>query len=329
MKAIIIKEFGGPEVLQPADIPDPEPGPEDLLVQVKATAVNRADLLQRQGRYPAPAGTRSDVPGLEFAGVIQATGTRVTKGKPGQRVMGLLSGGGYAERVVLHESLALPVPDRLTFEQAAAIPEAYITAFDALFLQLGLSMGETLLIHAVGSGVGVAALQLSKQAGATVFGTAGSNDKLEKAGKLGLDLGINYKTQDFEQMIAERTGKRGIDLILDLVGAAHWQKNLSSLALRGRIIVVGLTGGAKAETNLSLILSKRLTIVGTVLRSRPLHEKARVTEAFERQVIPLLASGALEPVIDRVFRLEQAAEAHEYVGKNLNFGKVVLRTTDD
>ncbi len=319
MKAIIIKEFGGPEVLQPADIPDPEPGPEDLLVQVKATAVNRADLLQRQGRYPAPAGTRSDVPGLEFAGVIQATGTRVTKGKPGQRVMGLLSGGGYAERVVLHESLALPVPDRLTFEQAAAIPEAYITAFDALFLQLGLSMGETLLIHAVGSGVGVAALQLSKQAGATVFGTAGSNDKLEKAGKLGLDLGINYKTQDFEQMIAERTGKRGIDLILDLVGAAHWQKNLSSLALRGRIILVGLTGGAKAETNLSLILSKRLTIVGTVLRSRPLHEKARVTEAFERQVIPLLASGALEPVIDRVFRLEQAAEAHEYVGQEPEF----------
>ncbi len=327
MKAIIIKEFGGPEVLESAVIPEPEPGPDDLLVQVKATAVNRADLLQRQGRYPAPPGTRSDVPGLEFAGTVEATGGRQSRYRPGQRVMGLLPGGGYAERVVVHGDLAIPIPDRLTFEQAAAVPEAYITAYDALFLQLGLSVGESLLIHAVGSGVGVAALQMAKQAGVTVFGTAGSDEKLKKAGDLALDVGINYRTTDFEQAITERTAQRGVDVILDLVGAAHWPKNLTSLAVGGRMIVVGLTGGAKAETNLAVILNRRLRIVGTVLRSRSLHEKMKVTAAFERQIVPLLASGAIEPVIDRVFSLEQAPEAHDYVGKNLNFGKVVLRVS--
>jgi len=325
MKAIIIKEFGGPEVLEPADIPEPELGLDDLLVQVKATAVNRADLLQRQGRYPAPPGTRSDVPGLEFAGTVEATGTRQIRYQRGQRVMGLLPGGGYAERVVVHADLAIPIPDRLTFEQAAAVPEAYATAYDALFLQMGLSVGESVLIHAVGSGVGVAALQMAKQAGATVFGTAGSDEKLKKAGDLGLDFGINYRTGDFEQTITERTGKRGVEVILDLVGAAHWPKNLTSLAIGGRMIVVGLTGGAKAETNLAVILNRRLKVVGTVLRSRSLHEKMKVTAAFERQIVPLLASGAMEPIIDRVYNLEQAAEAHDYVSKNLNFGKVVLR----
>lgn len=323
MKAIIITQPGQPDVLKIQDVPDPIPSAHELQVRVHATALNRADLLQRRGKYPAPSGVRGDIPGLEFAGEVEQVGENVTAFQPGDRVMGLLPGEGYAEKIVTHERMALPVPENLSFEQAAAIPEVFLTAFDALN-QLDIKLGERLLVHAIGSGVGIAALQLAKTAGVPVFGTAGSEAKLEKAKKLGLDIGIHYKTQDFAEVIAAETNGAGVQAILDVIGADYWERNLSCLAPKGRMIVVGLLGGVKTEANLATILTKRLTIIGTALRPRGLEEKMILTQTFREQVLPLFASGKVTPVIDRVFALEDAAEAHSYMEANKNFGKIVL-----
>jgi len=312
-------------VLHVEDVEEPGLGPTRVKVAVKATALNRADLLQRIGRYPPPRGVDPRIPGLEFAGVVEETGPEVSDVKPGDRVMGLLGGGGYAAKVTTEERLLLPIPESLSFEEAAGVPEVFATAYDALLLQLNLRMGERLLIHAVASGVGLAALQLAKTAACTVLGTAGSDEKLERAREFGLDVGINYRQADFAETVSHETGDRGVDAILDLVGAKYWEKNLSALARRGRLILVGLVSGAKAETNLSLILNKRLTIIGTVLRARSLEEKISLTQSLRRHVIPLFEAGRLRPVIDRVFELEQAAEAHAYMESNANMGKIVLR----
>ncbi len=328
MKAIVITQPGPPDVLQLQNVADPEPGADDLLVRVRATAVNRADCLQRQGHYPAPPGTRQDIPGLEFAGEVESVGRNVRDWKRGDRVMGLLPGAGYAQLAVIHERLALPIPGTFTFEQAASIPEVFLTAFDALFLQLGLRMGERVLIHAVGSGVGTAALQLAKQAGAFVFGTARSPEKLEKARALGLDVAIDSTTQDFREIVLRETRDEGVHVILDVIGAEFLESNLSSLKPRGRMILVGLLSGRAAEANLGAILRKRLTLIGTALRSRALEEKAAVMQAFRDQVLPLFAAGRLHPVVDRVFLLEKAAEAHQYMEANLNFGKIILSMED-
>jgi len=325
MKAIVISQHGPPDVLHVEDVEEPGLGPTRVKVAVKATALNRADLLQRIGRYPPPRGVDPRIPGLEFAGVVEETGPEVSDVKPGDRVMGLLGGGGYAAKVTTEERLLLPIPESLSFEEAAGVPEVFATAYDALLLQLNLRMGERLLIHAVASGVGLAALQLAKTAACTVFGTAGSDEKLERAREFGLDVGINYRQADFAETVSHETGDRGVDAILDLVGAKYWEKNLSALARRGRLILVGLVSGAKAETNLSLILNKRLTIIGTVLRARSLEEKISLTQSLRRHVIPLFEAGRLRPVIDRVFELEQAAEAHAYMESNANMGKIVLR----
>lgn len=325
MHAIIITQPGPPEVLKLQDIPKPTPDSHELLVNVHATAVNRADLLQRRGLYPPPPGVRGEVPGLEFAGEVAAVGATVVNFKPGDRVMGLLAGAGYAEKIVAHQKLAMPIPANLNFEQAAAIPEVFLTAFDALFLQLQIQTGERLLIHAVGSGVGVAALQLAKQAGLTVFGTAGADDKLAKAKLLGLDVGVNYRTQNFQEIILNETRGEGVHAILDMVGASYWEKNIACLAPQGRIILVGLLGGAKVEANLSDIMRKRIRIIGTVLRGRSLEEKISLTAEFQKQLLPLFESGKIKPVIDRVFPLERAADAHAYMESNQNFGKIVLR----
>jgi len=326
MKAIRITRRGGPEVLEIAELPTPVPGPDELLVDVRATALNRADLLQRRGLYPAPPGVPPDVPGLEFAGVVRDAGDRVHGFQPGDRVFGLLAGGGYAEKVIVHERMAMPIPDGLDFEEAAAVPEVFLTAYDALFRQCGLGSGEAVLVHAAGSGVGTAAVQLASAVSAgPIFGTAGSDDKLRRAEALGLHHGINYRTTDFRDFVLAETEGHGVQVLLDVIGAPYLERNLSCLSLRGRMILVGLMGGSQGAIDLAMVLRKRLRIFGTVLRSRPVEEKMAVTQDFCRHVLPLLRDGKVKPVVDRVFDFGEVAEAHRYMEANRNFGKIVLR----
>jgi putative PIG3 family NAD(P)H quinone oxidoreductase len=309
-------------VLEIHELPVPEPGPEQVRVRVRATALNRADLLQRMGHYPAPPGVPRDVPGLEFAGEVEALGPGVSSVRVGERVFGLVGGGSYAEYVVTHERMLARVPDALDDVQAAAVPEAFITAHDALFTQGGLRPGGRVLVHAVGSGVGLAAVQLAHAQHATVFGTARSADKLTKAAPYGLDHAV--APERFADGIADLTDGGGVDVVIDFVGGPYLADNLRALAPRGRLVVVGLMGGGREEIDLALVLRKRLTVVGTVLRSRPLEEKIEVTRAFEREVVPLLARGVVRPVVDRVMPLAQVREAHEWMAANANFGKIVL-----
>ncbi|GBD24610.1 2-haloacrylate reductase [bacterium HR29] len=326
MRAVVIARPGGPEVLEVREVADPVPGPDDLLVRVRAAGVNRADILQRMGGYPQP-GPRGphEIPGLEFAGEVLEAGWRVEGFRPGDRVMGLLAGEGYAELVSVNARHCVLVPPSLSWEEAGGTPETAITALDAL-LQCGLAPGERVLIHAVGSGVGTHALQIAKMMGASlVLGTAGSDEKLARARELGLDVGINYRTESFPDVVREATEGRGVDVILDVVGASYLDENLRSLSPKGRMIVVGLLGGSKAELDLGMLLRGRLQVRGTTLRARPLEEKAAAVRAFERMVLPHLASGRIRTVVDRVFPLEQVADAHRYMEANANFGKIVLR----
>ncbi len=325
MRAAVITEPGGPEVFSVREEPDPPFGPEEALVAVHATALNRADLLQRIGRYPGPPGTRDDIPGLEAAGTVLAVGDHVSSWRPGDRVMALLGGGGYGSRVAVHERMLMAVPARLDLEQAAAIPEVFLTAYDALVVQCALGAGESVLVHAVGSGVGTAAVQIAAQMGCRVFGTAGSVEKLARARELGLGVGVDYHEQDFADVVREETRGRGVDVVLDVVGGEYWASNIASLALRGRMVVVGTLSGARTDLDLGLLMRKRLRVHGTVLRSRPLEEKAALTQDVARHLLPLFESGRLLPVVDRVFPLAEVAEAHRYMESNANFGKVVLR----
>ena len=328
MRAAVISEPGDPDVFEIRELPDPEPGPEEILVAVHASALNRADLMQRRGGYPAPPGIRGDVPGLEMAGVVEATGERVTTWQVGDRVMALLGGAGYASRVTVHERQVMAVPDNLSFDEAAAIPEVYLTAFDALFQHCELLPGESVLVHAAGSGVGTAATQLASVSGCRVYGTAGSEDKLARAADLGLDVGVNYHEADFAEVIAEDTGGAGVNVILDVIGAPYWERNLASLAVRGRLVLVGTMGGGRLETNLGLLMGKRLRVHGTVLRARPLEEKAALTQIFARRHLGHFASGQLVSVVDRVYPLDEVAEAHRHMESNANFGKIVLHIAD-
>ena len=325
MKAMVITRPGGPEVLQLADVSDPQPGPEDLLVRVRAAGLNRADLLQRAGGYPQPGRAQAvEVPGLEFAGEVVGVGERVEGFATGDRVMGLLAGGGYAELVVTHHRLAMKVPENLGWAEAGATPEVWITAHDAL-LQCEISSGDAVLVHAAGSGVGVAAIQIAKLLGARlVLGTAGSDEKLARAKALGLDVGINYRTGDFAEETLRATGGAGADVILDVIGADYWDRNMRAIARKGRMVIVGLMGGASTTANIGVLLQKRLQVRGTTLRARPLEEKALATRAFERAVLPHIASGRMQVVVDRVFPMVAAAAAHEYMASNANFGKIVL-----
>ena len=325
MKAIVITQPGGPDVLSLMEVPEPLAGPDDLLVQVHATALNRADLMQRQGGYPQPGPKpEHEIPGLEFAGEVLRAGVRTEGFAAGDRVMGLLAGGGYAERVALNHRHAVKVPANLSWEEAGAVPEVYITAHDAL-RQCDLVAGESVLIHAIGSGVGVAGVQIAKVMGAAmVAGTAGSDDKLERAKGLGLDLGINYRTQDFADEVLAATSGAGVDVLLDVIGADYWDRNLRSLARKGRMVLVGTMGGTRTEANIGMLLGKRLQVRGTTLRARPLEEKAAAVKAFEKSVVPHIASGRVKVVVDRVFTLAEAGAAHEYMASNANFGKIVL-----
>ena len=324
MRAIAITRPGGPEVLTIVDRPLPEPSRGEVRVRVRATAVNRADLLQRMGAYPAPADSPADIPGLEIAGEVDALGPGVERLAIGDRVFGLVGGGGYAEAIVSHERALARIPDGLSFEQAAAIPEAFITAHDAIVGQAGLAAGEPLLIHAVGSGVGTAAVQLGRALGAFVIGTARTEDKLDRARELGLDAGVIAKDGKFAALV-HAVDRAGPAVVLELVGGGYLAEDLRCIRPLGRIVLVGLLAGAKAELDLGLVLRKRVRILGTVLRSRPLEEKLAVTRTFEDQVVPLFARGKLSPVIDTVLDLDQAGEAHARMASNVGFGKIVLR----
>ena len=327
MKAVTIPTYGGPEVLEIRDLPDPSPAAGEVLVRVRATALNRADIMQRLGRYPAPQGSSQLVPGMEYAGEIAELGDGVEGWTPGERVFGIVAAGGHAELVTAHASTLARVPDSLSWEQAAAIPEAFITAHDALVTQGTLAPGEHVMVHAVGSGVGLAVVQVARALGARVFGTARTAEKLERAREYGMDAGIVAGPDLGAVTAAAREWSGGgIDVIIDLVGGASVPAGIAALRLRGRLVVVGLVAGREATVSLGDILSKRLTIRGTALRSRTTAEKAEATRLFARDVLPLIASGAVRPVIDRVLPLERIREAHEAMQRDETVGKIVLRT---
>ena len=325
MKAVFIDDPSTGRGLSLAEVPDPAaPSGTAVLVRVRAAGLNRADLLQAKGLYPPPPGFSPNIPGLEFAGEVAAVGSGVTGWQPGDRVFGITAGEAQAEYVSIDERHLAPIPDRLSFNEAAAVPEAFITAFDAVVTQAGLARGETLLIHAVGSGVGLAALQIGHVVGARVIGTSRTAAKLDACREFGLDAGLVTAEPVFADAVIEETGGRGADVILDLVGGAYFPENLRSLAPKGRVMLVGLTAGRKAEVDLGMILQKRATVRGTVLRGRSFDEKCEVTRRFRDDVVPLVADGTLRPVIDRVFAAADVLAAYDHLASNESFGKVVL-----
>jgi NADPH2:quinone reductase len=323
MKAVVVPQAGGPEVLSLRTVPRPTPGPGEILVRVCASGVNRADLLQRRGGYPAPPGAPSDIPGLEYSGTVRSTGEGVTRWLVGDPVMGIVAGGGYAEYVVTHEDTAVPVPVELGAVEAGAVPEVFMTAFDAVFLQAALVEGETLLVHAVGSGVGTAALQMGRASGGRVVGTSRTPAKLDRARALGLEHAVPAG-DDWPERVLELTDGLGVDVILDLVGGSYLAGNQRVLASGGRHIVVGVPSGSHSEIDLRLLMRKRGSIRGTVLRSRGVEEKAALARAFEEVVVPRLAAGSVRPVVDRVYGPADAGEAHRRMEANVNFGKILL-----
>lgn len=328
MRAIVISQPGPPSVLRMADVPDPDPGPDQIRVRIAAAGVNRADLLQRIGGYPPPPGSSPQIPGLEYAGRVDAVGSGVDLWRPGDRVMGLVGGGGYAEYVVVHSHEALPVPAALSLVEAAAVPEVFLTAHDAMFSQMRLRPGDALLIHAVGSGVGTAAVQLAATRGIRTLGTSRSARKLERAGELGLDVAIDVGSEDFVAAVERATEGRGVNGVLDLVGGDYLRGNLAVLAPFGWLVIVGLVAGANSELDMRAVLRKRLTIRGTVMRNRSLEEKIAVAAAFHEDALALFAGGALRPVIDEILPMHEAPAAHHHMEENRNFGKIVLRWMD-
>ena len=325
MQAVIITKPGGTDVLEIQERPKPEPGVGQIRVRVHASALNRADLSQRRGNYPAPADAPRDISGLEYAGEVDLLGPGSTMWHIGDRVMGIIGGGGHAQYVCVHEREAIRVPRSLPWESAAAIPEAFLTAYDALFNRLNVRMGETVLIHAVASGVGTAALQVARAAGLRVVGTARSAPKLERAARYGLDVTIDSSSGDWAARVEQSVGAERVHAVVDLVGGSYLAGNLRVLAPRGRIVLVGLTAGASSELNMGVLLRKRLTIIGTVLRARPLEEKIALAREFEERVVPLFDTGKLESVVDRVVPFAEIRAAHDYMESNATFGKIVLR----
>ena len=327
MRAIVLQQHGGPEVLRIREVPDPAPGPEEVLVDVRAAGVNRADISQRQGHYPQPGPAPAhEIPGLEFAGVVAAVGERVTQHRVGDRVFGLLVGGGYAEKVVTHERMAMRTPEGMSDADAAGIAEVFLTAYDALFAQAGLRAGESVLVHAVGSGVGTAAVQLAVDAGATAFGTARSAEKCRRAVEMGAAFAAHVREEDpdFAATIVAANSGRPVDVILDLVGGAYLGRNLAALGMLGRLVVLSTVGGSRAEVDLGVMMRKRLRVMASGLRGRGLEEKIALTAAFERLALPRFGTGRLRAVVDRVVPWTEAAEAHRAIEAGEAFGKVVL-----
>ena len=327
VRAVSVPDPGGPEALVLADVPDPEPGPGEVLVDVVATAVNRADVLQRRGHYPPPPGA-PPYPGLECSGRVAALGEGVAGWAVGDEVCALLAGGGYAERVAVPSGQLLPVPAGLSLQEAAALPEVVCTVWSNVFQVAGLQPGEVLLVHGGTSGIGTMALQLASRHGARVVCTVGSPEKAARAEELGAERAVRYRDEDFVEVVRELTDGRGADVVLDSLGASYLDRNLRSLAVGGRLVVIGLMGGTRAELDLGRLLARRASVHGTTLRSRPAHEKAAVVEAVLAGVWPAVEAGEVRPVVDRVLPLEQVAEAHRVVEASEHVGKVVLAVRD-
>lgn len=331
MRAAVIPCPGGPEVLVIRDVPTPAPSSDEVLVRVVASALNRADLLQRLGKYPAPPGAPANIPGIEFAGEIVEVGSSVPPALIGQRVFGIAGGGAHSEFLVAHQRAVAVIPECLSWIEAAAVPEAFVTAHDALWVQAALRPCERVLIHAVGSGVGLAAVQLVRAIGAVPYGTARTQEKIDRARELGLadGLAVGSDLTTLAPAVETWTAHHGIDVVLDLAGGPYVGASLAVLALRGRLLLVGSVAGRRAEIDLGLALSRRVRLTGTVLRARPLEEKIATIRAFESEVVPLLATGAVAPVVDSVFDLDSIVEAHVRLESNATFGKVVIRVAHD
>jgi putative PIG3 family NAD(P)H quinone oxidoreductase len=324
MRAIRVIGTGTEARLEIGEAPPPEPGPDDLLIDVTATAVNRADLMQRRGLYPPPPGA-SPILGLECAGHVARVGERVQGFAPGERVMALLPGGGYAEQVAVHAGSAMRVPEALSLLEAACVPEVFLTCHLTLFDIAGVRAGERVLVHGGGSGIGTAAIQMLRQAGARVFTTAGSDEKCARCRSLGAELAVNYRTGDFAAAVRETAAEAGVDVVLDAVGAAYLARNVELLARGGRLVLIGLMQGARAELDLAALLSRHLTLTGSTLRTRPPDEKARIVRSFLERFGDDLAARRIHPIVDCELPLERAQEAHDRVAASLHFGKVALR----
>jgi len=324
MKAITLREFGGPEMMELSEIVTPSPADDQILVRVNATSVNRPDIIQRQGNYPPPPGD-SEVLGLEVAGTVDSVGSNVTRFKTGERVVALVGGGGYAEYALALEGHTMPIPESVSFEQAACICETYITAYLNLFMFGEVKGKQSVLIHGGGGGVATAAIQLCKALSpeTEIFVTA-SSAKLDRIREQGADHVIDYREQDFANEIRRITDKRGVDVILDHIGAKYLESNMKALALAGTLMLIGVMGGIKAELNLATMMVKRQRIIGSVLRSRPIAEKAAIISQFESTVMPLFATGTIEPLISARFPLQDAAAAHQMMEQSGHFGKIVL-----
>jgi putative PIG3 family NAD(P)H quinone oxidoreductase len=328
MRAVVLNEYGDTDVLQVVDVADPIADAEEVVVEIVATALNRADLLQRRGLYPSPplagfASPAPEIPGMEFAGRVVALGDRVTTLTVGDEVMGIVGGGSYAERLVIHERQTMRVPDSVSLRDAAAIPEVFITAFDALVVQGGLTSGRTALVHAGASGVGTAAIQIARAIGARVIVTA-SAGKLAACEGLGANLAIDYAVDDFVTAALGVTGGEGVDVVLDVIGGDYVNRNITALRTGGRIVQVGIMGGGRTDVNIGMLLPKRAAILGTVLRARPLEEKIAITRRFIAEMLPLFDEGRLVPVIDSRFALSEIAAAHSYMETNANVGKILI-----
>jgi len=324
MKAVVMRGFGGPEVMEIADVATPEPGPNQVRVRVLATSVNRADIIQRQGHYPPPPG-ESDILGLEVAGRIDALGSGVSGWKPGDRVMGLVAGGGYAEFALVYADHLIRIPETMNVTTAACVSETYITAYLNVFLIGGFHSGQSVLLHGGGGGVNTAALQLCRALvpDGTIIVTA-SAGKLERVLALGADLAIDYKELDFAAEVRAFTRNNGVDLILDHIGADYLKANMKSLAIGGRLVIIGVMGGAAAQVNLAHLLVKRQQIIGSVIRSRSVEEKATLTTAFKETVLPLLSDRRIVPLIHQIYPIESVRDAHREMESSRHFGKIVL-----
>jgi putative PIG3 family NAD(P)H quinone oxidoreductase len=323
MRAVVITEPGQPEVMRWLEVPDPVPGPGEVIVTVAASGVNRADLMQREGHYPPPPGT-SPYPGLECSGRITAVGEGVTGWQAGDDVCALLSGGGYAEQVVVPSGQLLPIPGKLAVVTAAAFPEAVCTVYSNLFQVAGLASGETLLVHGGTSGIGTMAIQLGKAAGARVACTAGSPQKLARCRELGADIAVNYRDEDFVAAVRDATGGAGADVILDIMGASYLERNLDALATNGRLVIIGRQGGSRAQIDLGVLQGKRASLYATTLRARPAREKAEVVAGVRDQVWPLINAGQVVAIIDRELPMSQAPRAHRAMAASEHIGKILL-----
>lgn len=323
MTAIAVEGKGGPEMLKPVELPTPQPGDAQVLIKVAAAGINRPDVMQRQGLYPAPKG-HSEIPGLEVAGIVAATGSSATRFQIGDKVMALVNGGGYAQYTIAEEPCCLPVPDGLAMDQAGGVPETFFTVWHNVFDRAHLSSGEWFMIHGGTSGIGVTAIQLAKAFGANVVATAGSDEKCDACRNLGADLAINYKNEDFVEAVKTNVGKRGIDVILDMVGGDYIAKNIACLGDDGRLVNIAYQKGSKAEVDFLRVMLKRLTITGSTLRIRPTEVKGRIARALEEYVVPMLADGRVKVVMDSTFPLREACQAHARMDAGAHIGKIVL-----